>query len=289
MKRLGVTRREELQRFLRAMSARKIVAVATIVVVLIVLAAIFAPVLAPFDPNEADFYHLSQAPGDGHLLGTDAQGRDVLSRLLYGARVSLIVGVLAVCVACVLGSILGLCAAYFGGIVDALIMRANEAMRCVPSVVLAMALVTIFGKGVRNIAIILGISTLPGYVLMMRAQALSVSGTDYVMAAKIQGNGSVQLMLRHVLPNCLSPLIVMMTQSIGSTILAEAGLSFLGVGISIPTASWGTMVSEGKDVLLQNPVLGLLPGICVALLVISLNTMGDGIRDALDPRLRGEI
>lgn len=269
MKRLGVTRREELPAVLAGDVCPENCCRGHNRCGSHCFGGLFAPVLAPFDPNEADFYHLSQAPGDGHLLGTDAQGRDVLSRLLYGARVSLIVGVLAVCVACVLGSILGLCAAYFGGIVDALIMRANEAMRCVPSVVLAMALVTIFGKGVRNIAIILGISTLPGYILMMRLRRSVFRAPTMLWQAKIQGNGSVQLMLRHVLPNCLSPLIVMMTQSIGSTILAEAGLSFLGVGISIPTASWGTMVSEGKDVLLQNPVLGLLPGICVALLVTS--------------------
>ena len=188
-----------------------------------------------------------------------------------------------------IGSFLGMIAAYFGGVVDAVIMRTNEALRSVPAVVLAMALVSVFGGGVKNVAIILGISTIPGYVLMMRAQVLSVSGMDYVTAARLQGNRSMRLLLRHVLPNCLSPLIVMMTQQVGSTILAEAGLSFLGVGISVPTASWGTMVAEGKSVLLQNPMLGLMPGVCVAILVISLNTMGDGIRDALDPRLRGEI
>ena len=182
-----------------------------------------------------------------------------------------------------------MCAAYFGGIADTVIMRTMEALRSVPSVILAMALVTIYGGGFRNVAIILGVSTVPGYVMMMRAQVLSVKSTDYVTAARLQGNSSLRLMLRNILPNCVSPLIVMMTQQVGSTILSEAGLSFIGVGISVPTASWGTMVSQGKDVLLQNPLLALLPGLCVALLVICLNTMGDGIRDALDPRLRGEI
>ncbi len=283
------SRREAAQRFLRAMFARKIVVVCTIIVALVILAAVFADVLAPCNPNETDLYNLLKKPGGEHLLGTDAFGRDVLSRLLYGSRVSLIVGLIAVAVACVIGSFLGMIAAYFGGVVDAVIMRTNEALRSVPAVVLAMALVSVFGGGVKNVAIILGISTIPGYVLMMRAQVLSVSGMDYVTAARLQGNRSMRLLLRHVLPNCLSPLIVMMTQQVGSTILAEAGLSFLGVGISVPTASWGTMVAEGKSVLLQNPMLGLMPGVCVAILVISLNTMGDGIRDALDPRLRGEI
>lgn len=281
--------RDSLKRFLRAMFARKIVIVSTAVVILIVLAAVFAPILAPFDPAATDFYNMKKGPSAVHLLGTDAFGRDVLSRLLYGARVSLVVGVVAVAIACVAGAVLGMCAAYFGGTVDAVIMRSNEALRCVPPVVLAMALVSVFGGGMRNIAIVLGISTIPGYVLMMRAQVLSVSGMEFVTAARLQGNESFRLLFRHILPNCLSPLLVMMTQQVGGTILSEAGLSFLGVGISAPTASWGTMVSEGKNLLMDNPVLGLLPGLCVAALVICLNTMGDGVRDALDPRLRGEI
>jgi len=283
------SRREDMERFFRAMFARKIVIVCTVIVLLVILAAIFAPALAPFDPNEPDYYNLLKKPGDGHPLGTDALGRDVLSRLLYGARVSLVVGVIAVIIACVVGAFLGMVAAYFGGPLDAVIMRTCEALRTVPSVVLAMALVSVFGGGVKNVAIILGISTIPGYVVMMRAQVLSVQNRDFVTAARLQGNRSMRLLFKHVLPNCLSPLIVMMTQQVGSTILAEAGLSFLGVGISVPMASWGTMVAEGKNVLLVNPMLGLMPGICVALLVIALNTMGDGIRDALDPRLRGEI
>lgn len=283
------SRREDAERFFRAMFARKIVIVCTVIVLLVILAAIFADVLAPFDPNVPDYYNLLKKPGNGHPLGTDALGRDVLSRLLYGARVSLVVGLVAVIVACVIGAFLGMVAAYFGGPLDSVIMRTCEALRTVPSVVLAMALVSVFGGGVKNVAIILGISTIPGYVVMMRAQVLSVQNRDFITAARLQGNRSMRLLFKHVLPNCLSPLIVMMTQQVGSTILAEAGLSFLGVGISVPTASWGTMVAEGKNVLLVNPMLGLMPGICVALLVISLNTMGDGIRDALDPRLRGEI
>lgn len=281
--------REETTRFLRAMFARRIVAVCTAIVILVILAALLAPVLAPYEPNATDYYNMLSGPNASHPLGTDALGRDVLSRLLYGARVSLIVGLIAVMLAAVIGSILGMCAAYFGGVTDAVIMRTCEALRSIPSVVLAMALISVFDGGVQNVAIILGVSTVPGYVLMMRSQVLSVSTADYIVAARLQGNSSLRLLFRHVLPNCLSPLIVMVTQQVGATILAEAGLSFLGVGIKIPIASWGTMVSEGKDIMLRNPMLALVPGICVAILVISLNTMGDGIRDALDPRLRGEI
>ncbi|MBR2596803.1 MAG: ABC transporter permease [Solobacterium sp.] len=280
---------ENRMRFVRAMFSRKIVVAATVIVVLVILAALFADVLAPYNPNEQDLYHILQGPGNGHLFGTDAFGRDVLSRLIHGARVSLAVGLVAVIIACVIGTVLGMYAAYFGGVVDAVIMRVCEALRSVPAVILAMALVSVFGGGAKNVAIILGISTIPGYVLMMRAQVLSVSNRDFVTAARLQGASSHRVLYRHILPNCLSPLIVMMTQQVGSTILSEAGLSFLGVGITIPTASWGTMVADGKAVMLQNPYLSLIPGLCVAILVISLNTMGDGIRDALDPHLRGEI
>ena len=172
---------------------------------------------------------------------------------------------------------------------DDIITRLTEAVRAIPQVVLAMALTAVFGSGIRNLAVILGISSMAGYIRMMRGQVLSIKESDYVMAAKLQGNSNFQIMFRHILPNSISPIIVMMTQQVGSTILSEAGLSFLGLGISAPTASWGSMVSEGRVFLLQNPVFALTPGICVAVLVICLNMFGDGIRDALDPRLRGEL
>lgn len=213
----------------------------------------------------------------------------MLSRIVYGTRVSLIIGVLAVIIACVIGTFFGMVAGYFGGIVDDIITRLTEAVRAIPQVVLAMALTAVFGSGIRNLAVILGISSMAGYIRMMRGQVLSIKESDYVMAAKLQGNSNFQIMFRHILPNSISPIIVMMTQQVGSTILSEAGLSFLGLGISAPTASWGSMVSEGRVFLLQNPVFALTPGICVAVLVICLNMFGDGIRDALDPRLRGEL
>lgn len=275
--------------FWRVLFSRKVIIVCAAVVLLFCLVAVLAPVIAPYDPNEQDLYNLLAEPGGTHLLGTDALGRDVLSRIIYGARVSLLVGIVAVGIACVIGTLLGMSAAYFGGVVDALVMRVSEALRAIPAVVLAIALVAVFGSGLRNVAIILGVSTVPGYVLMMRAQVLSIKSRDYIVAARLQGGSSLRIMFTHILPNCLSPLIVMMTQQVGQTILAEAGLSFLGVGISAPTASWGAMVSEGKNILLQNPIVGLAPGICVAILVICLNTFGDGVRDALDPRLRGEV
>ncbi|HIQ74404.1 MAG TPA: ABC transporter permease [Candidatus Cottocaccamicrobium excrementipullorum] len=273
----------------KTLFARKVSMVSAVVVVLFILTAIFAPFVAPYDPNYADFAAYLQGPSKTHLLGTDNYGRDVLSRIIFGTRVSLIIGVFAVMIACAIGTFLGMIAGYFGGIVDDIITRLMEAVRAIPQIILAMALTAVFGSGIRNLAIILGISSMAGYVRMMRGQVLTIKQSDYIMAGKLQGNKNFRLMFRHILPNSISPIIVMMTQQVGSTILSEAGLSFLGLGISAPTASWGSMVSEGRLFLLQNPVFALTPGICVAVLVISLNMFGDGVRDALDPRLRGEV
>lgn len=282
-------KKTKIKKFFAAMFSRKIVIVAFVFVVLFVLVALLAPLIAPYDPNYADFASFLAKPSAQHWLGADAYGRDVVSRIIYGARVSLIIGVLAVIIACVIGTFLGMLAGFFGGIVDDVINRFTEAIRAIPQVVLAMALSAVFGSGIKNLAIILGISSMAGYVRMMRGQVMSIKQADYIMAGKLQGNSNWQLMLKHILPNSISPIIVMMTQQVGTTILSEAGLSFLGLGISAPTASWGSMVSEGRLYLLQSPAFALAPGVCVAVLVICLNTLGDGVRDALDPRLRGEI
>ncbi|MBT9778453.1 ABC transporter permease subunit [Clostridium sp. MCC353] len=283
------SRYDKILKFSKTLFSRKIVSVSGFFILLFIVIAVFAPLIAPYDPDFADFAAYLQGPSRLHVLGTDSYGRDVLSRIIYGTRVSLIIGVLAVVIACAVGTFFGMAAGYFGGVADDVINRLTEAVRAIPQVVLAMALTAVFGGGIRNLALILGISSMAGYVRMMRGQVLSIKEADYIMAAKLQGNKNFQLMFKHILPNSISPIIVMMTQQVGNTILSEAGLSFLGLGISAPTASWGSMVSEGRMFLLQNPVFALTPGICVAVLVISLNMFGDGIRDALDPRLRGEI
>ncbi|MCI8624133.1 MAG: ABC transporter permease [Provencibacterium sp.] len=283
------SRKKRVKQFIRALFSRKIVLVSAVGILFFILVALLAPVIAPYDPNEAFFADSLAQPSAKYLLGTDMHGRDVLSRIIYGSRVSLVVGLFAVLIACVIGTFLGLVSGYAGGLVDDVITRISEAIRAIPQVVLAMALTAVFGGGIVNLSIILGISNVVAYVRMMRGQVLTIKESDYVMAAKLQGNSSLRLMLTHILPNSVSPIIVLMTQQVGATILAEAGLSFLGLGISAPTASWGSIVNEGRTYLLQNPVYALVPGICVAVLVIFLNTFGDGVRDALDPRLRGDI
>jgi len=281
-------KKEKIGKFIRLLFKRKIVLAGAVGIGFFLIVAVAAPLLAPYDPNKVDFAAALTGPSMAHWLGTDVHGRDVLSRIMYGTRVSLIIGVFAVMIACAIGSVLGMVAGYFGGIIDDIITRFTEAVRAIPQVILAMALTAVFGSGIRNLAIILGISNMAAYIRMMRGQVLSVKQADYIMASKLQGVSTFGIMFRHLLPNCLSPIIVLMTQQVGGTILAESGLSFLGLGISAPTATWGTMVSEGRNYLLNNPVFSLAPGICVALLVICLNLFGDGIRDALDPRLRGE-
>ena len=277
------------RQFIKALFSRKIVLVSACIVMLIILVAVFAYQIMPFDPNKPAVRERNQGPSAAHLLGTDEFGRDVLSRIIIGSRVSLIVGVLAVIIACIIGTTLGMLAGYFGGFIDDLISRVAEAIRVIPQVVLAIALCAVFGGGIVNMSLILGISNMTVYIRMMRSQVMSIKERDYIMAGRLQGNSSGRLMLRHILPNSVSPIIVTMTQQIGGTILAEAGLSFLGLGISTPTASWGTLVSGGRAYLLTNPVYSIAPGVCIALLVICLNSLGDGVRDALDPRLRGEL
>lgn len=282
-------KKEKRRKFIKALFSRKLVLISAIGTAAFILIAIFAPLLAPYDPDKHSLSDILVGPSLQHFFGTDNYGRDILSRVIYGTRVSLVVGVLAVLVACVIGTFLGMVAGFFGGIVDDIINRVSEAIRAIPQIVFAMALCAIFSGGIINIAIILGISNVAIYIRMMRAQVMSIKQSDYIMAGKLQGNSSFSLMFKHILPNSISPIIVTMTQQIGQTILSEAGLSFLGLGISQPTASWGSIVSDGRGQLLQNPWFSLAPGICIALLVIFLNTLGDGVRDALDPRLRGEI
>ena len=242
------------RQFIKALFSRKIVLVSACIVMLIILVAVFAYQIMPFDPNKPAVRERNQGPSAAHLLGTDEFGRDVLSRIIIGSRVSLIVGVLAVIIACIIGTTLGMLAGYFGGFIDDLISRVAEAIRVIPQVVLAIALCAVFGGGIVNMSLILGISNMTVYIRMMRSQVMSIKERDYIMAGR-----------------------------------AEAGLSFLGLGISTPTASWGTLVSGGRAYLLTNPVYSIAPGVCIALLVICLNSLGDGVRDALDPRLRGEL
>ena len=276
-------------RVLRVMFGRKIVVICFLVLLVMILAAIFAPWIAPYDPNKDDLYNVLQGSSAAHWLGTDSNGRDVLTRIIYGGRVSFVVGIVAVCISSVIGMALGLLAGVAGGIVDNVIMRIMDAMMAVPMLILALFLGAILGQGLGNICLALGISMVPSYARITRGQVLSVRNADYVTAGTLCGGSKIRNSIVHVFPNCLSANIVTMTGSLGGAILAEANLSFLGMGITPPTASWGAMVSAGYKCLNTQPIVAIAPGIAIILVVLCFNMVGDALRDALDPKLRGTL
>lgn len=280
---------KRVKRFLAVLFGRKIVLISAIVILFFAFCAIASPLMAPCDPYEQDLSNRLAGASPEHWLGTDQLGRDLYSRIVYGTRVAFMVGILAVFIAAALGCAIGLVSGYFGGWVDNILMRIIEAQMAIPPLILAMALVAVFGRSIPMLIFVLGISAIPGFARMMRGQVLSIREMDYVAASRIRGNSNLATMVRHIFPNCLSPIIVIMTQSIGGSILAEAAMSFLGAGIVPPTASWGAMVNAGYSYIYDAPLFALAPGIAIILLVLAFNIFGDGLRDALDPRLRGTI
>lgn len=277
------------RRFIRVFIGRKVVLFGLIVVVLYVLVAIFAEFLAPYDPYEPDYGSILLQPSGEHWLGTDQIGRDILSRLIYGIRPTLMVGFSTIIIAAVCGTILGLTAGYFGGWVQTIIMRCIDALMGFPMLLLALVIATVLGGGLKNIIIALGIALIAGFARVMCAQTLSLKENDYVTAGRSLGFTNLRLMFSHIVPNAFPPMIILATMNIGMVILMESGLSFLGIGIQAPEAAWGSMVSAGYNRLQSNPALSVAPGIAIMLIVFSLNMIGDGLRDALDPRLRGTL
>ncbi|HTY81596.1 MAG TPA: ABC transporter permease [Dehalococcoidales bacterium] len=278
----------EFQRFRRVFFDRKVVIFGFVVILLLIVTAIFAPLLAPYNPYNQDLSVVSARPSAQHILGTDEIGRDVLSRVIYGTRISLMVGVVAVGVAAAIGVTLGMISGYFGGWTDNIIMRFIDALMAIPGLVLALVFAAMLGGGLKNIMIAVGVSLVPTYCRLMRGQVFAVKGADYILAAHSLGARDWRIMLRHIFPNCLPPLIVLVTLQLGMAILIEAGLSFIGIGIAPPGAAWGSMVSEGYR-FPANAWLSIAPGLSIMLVVLAFNLVGDGLRDALDPRLRGII
>jgi len=291
-------RYSEWRRFIRVLVSRKVALFGVIVLILLIGIAIFADLgwmglpgvgVAPYDPYKQDLARALEQPSAEHWLGTDPLGRDELSRIIYGSRVSLMVGIIAVGIAAGSGIALGLISGFFGGWLDAVIMRIVDAVMAIPPIALALAIAAALGGGLQNIMIAVGISLTPGFSRIMRGLVLSLKETDYVMAGRSIGASNPRIMLRYILPNAFPILIVVITVLMGAAILIEAGLSFLGIGIAPPGAAWGNMVSDGYRYLLTHPILSFAPGLCIMLVVLSFNLAGDGLRDALDPRLRGVI
>jgi peptide/nickel transport system permease protein len=285
----AIPRINEFKRFRRVLLGRGVVVFGLVVLLFFILIAIFAPILAPYDPYDADVGNALLSPSSAHWLGTDAIGRDLLSRIIYGTRTSLFVGLTVVGISTFVGTILGVLAGYYGGWIQTVIMRLIDAMMAFPMIILALMVASLLGGGIKNVIIALSVGMMPGYARLMCGQALHLKENDYIMAEKSLGAGNLLIMFRHIIPNCFSPLIVMVTMMLGSVILAEAGLSFLGVGITAPTAAWGSMVNAGRPFLTTNPALAFTPGIAIMLVVFAFNMIGDGLRDALDPSLRGTL
>ncbi|MEA0555413.1 ABC transporter permease [Lysinibacillus irui] len=272
---------------LRKLLKNKLASIGLIIVTLMGIIAIFAPLIATHPPNEMlvgkSFLPMNT---EGHLLGTDNYGRDLFSRLVYGTRISMIVGIAAVLFGAVFGTLLGLVAGYFGGRIDSIIMRTMDGLFAFPFILLAITLMTVLGQGLVNVIVAIGIANIPGFARLVRGQVLSVKEEEFIEVTHSLGATHRRVIFSHILPNCLAPLIVYGTMSTAGAIISEAALSFLGLGVQPPTASWGSILKDGKDFLVLNPQMATFSGICILLTVLGINLLGDGLRDALDPKMK---
>ncbi len=256
------------------------------VLIFLVLLALFADWIAPYDPLTMVPRDTQQPPSRTHLMGTDLLGRDILSRVIFGTRLSLLIGLASVCIGAVIGTIIGLGAGYYGGWLEAVTMRIMDAMLAFPGILLALSVIVGLGTGIVNVMIAVGVATIPGYARLVRGSVLSAKENVYVEAARVMGCPSTRIMFRHILPNVIAPVIVLSTLQFGVAILSAAGLSFLGLGAQPPTPEWGLMVSMGRTYLGKAWWMSTFPGLAITVAVIAINLMGDGLREALDPRLR---
>ena len=260
--------------------------VCLVIVILLTLIAILAPVIAPYDPDAIDMPSKLQPPSAEHWFGCDEMGRDILSRCIYGCRISLSVGLVSQLIALVIGYFMGVCAGYFGGKVDSVISFMIQVFSSLPDLLLAMALMFALGRGLVNLYIALGVLSWAKTARLIRGTVLQLKEKEYVQACRIDGGSSLRIIMRHLLPNCIPTLIITVTMGIPSAILSEASLSFLGLGVRSPMASWGAMISSSKTFIRTSPFYSLFPGFCIIITVIAFNMLGDGLRDALDPKLR---
>ena len=272
-----------------ALLRRKLFMGCAIFLILLVLAAIFAPWVAPYPPNQVDLTLRLAPPSAEHWLGTDTVGRDTLSRLIYGARVSLLVGVVAVGFSTLIGVVLGTLAGYFGGWTESVIMRCMDALMTIPMILLALTLAALLGGGLGDVVVAIGVSMIPPYARLMCAQTQSIKQKDFVVSLRSMGAGSWRIMAGHVVPNGFSHVLVFMTMQIGAAILAEAALSFLGIGVPLTIPTWGSMVADGYRYIFTDPLLSFAPGVAIMATVFAFNMIGDNLRDVLDPRLRGTL
>lgn len=284
----GATLKKESQfvAVLKRLADDKLAMLGLFILIIVVLIAVFAPLLAPYNVDSIDAGAYAQGSSPAHLLGTDKMGRDIFSRLIYGTRYSLGLSFSAVLLSLVLGVMIGAVAGYFGGAVDQVIMRITDVIQAVPGILLNMALVCVLGQGLFNTILALGISGIANNARMMRASILKVRKMEYLEAAASINCSSTRIIVKHVLPNAFSPLIVSSTMSVGSVMLNAAALSYLGLGVPLGTPEWGSMLNAGRDYIMTHPSFTIFPGLCIIVVVLAINLLGDGLRDAMDPRLK---
>ena len=256
------------------------------IIFVLVFCAIFAEVISPYSPIKQDLMHMFETPTAEHWLGTDEFGRDILSRLIYGARVSLQVGFIAVGIALVIGGMLGAISGYYSGWLDNCIMRVMDVLLSIPQTLLAIAIVAALGPSLMNLMIAVGISAVPTYARIVRGSVLSIRSMEFIEAARAAGSSDLRIILKHIIPNSMAPIIVQSTLGVASAILNAAGLSFIGLGIQPPNPEWGAMLSGGRQYIRDFPHMTLYPGLAIMLTILALNFLGDGLRDALDPKLK---
>lgn len=271
-----------LHRFLK----RKVSVVAACVLLLIVLACIVGPFFYKVDPLKQSLLHQYELPSAEHPLGTDNLGRDVLARMLHGGRSSLMISFEGVLLGTAIGVMLGVCAGFFGGWVDTLISRLLDILLAFPGLLLAITVVAVLGSGMQNTVIAISIFSIPSIARMIRGEVLSLKGNEYIAACRVMGESSPAILFRHIIPNAVSQIIVNVTLMMGTAILTASSLSFLGLGVQAPNPEWGSMLSQAREVLRSYPLQAIVPGVAITLVVMSFSLMGDGLRDALDPRLK---
>ncbi|MGM0438719.1 MAG: ABC transporter permease [Bacillota bacterium] len=270
----------------KRLKRNKAAMVGLVMVIVFILIAIFAPFLAPYDPNEIDLTSVLKAPSGDHWLGTDYYGRDLTSRIIYGSRISLSVGIIVQTIALTIGTLMGSLAGYYGGKVDMFIMRIVDIVMSFPSLLLTIAIMVALGPSLYNVFLALGVVWWTRTARIIRSEFMRNREKEYVDAARALGNNDFVIMYKHILPNCMAPLIISFTMGIASSIMAEASLSFLGLGAQEPTPSWGSIINNGLQYLRTKPWYSLFPGLAIAYTVLGFNLLGDGLRDALDPRMK---
>ena len=282
-----ISKKSRFLDLLRLFKKNKMAVLGFAIIAVMIIVAIFAPLIATQVPSEQNLAMRFQSPSGEHFFGTDNFGRDIFSNVVYGARISLFIGFLATILSVIFGTIIGAVAGFFGGGVDNVLMRLVDIILSIPSLILAIAISTVLGTGIRNLILAVSLSGITNYARIVRASVLSVKEQEYVEAAKIGGASNFRLIFRHILPNCLGPIIVQATLGVGTSILQAASLSFIGLGVQPPTPEWGGMLSQGRSYIQDYPHMTIFPGLAIALTIFSLNLFGDGLRDALDATQRG--